>query len=72
MTNYPNIEKSGFRAHEYVGYAGGRVFRITRVEEGKRTIGWRARAQIGSHRDGAVNLIIAPTLNSLSRQLSDA
>lgn len=31
MRAYPNIEKSAFRAREYVGYANGRVFHIRKV-----------------------------------------
>jgi hypothetical protein len=31
MKNYPNIEKSGFRKGEYVGYANGKVFRISKT-----------------------------------------
>lgn len=30
MRNYPNIEKSGFRKGEYVGYSEGKVYRISR------------------------------------------
>lgn len=30
MLNLPNIEKSGFRRGEYVGYAAGDVWRITK------------------------------------------
>ena len=31
MKNYPNIEKSGFRKGEYVGYSNGKVYRITKT-----------------------------------------
>lgn len=40
MKNLPNIEKSGFHAGEYVGYARGTVWRIRR--DGKC---WRALAR---------------------------
>lgn len=66
-----HVEKSGFRAGEYVGYAAGRVFKITRVLAGKRTIGWEARAAMGSHRPGRCNYLVAPSLAGLDRQLAD-
>lgn len=67
-----HIERSGFRRGEYVGYAGGRVFKITRVEAGKRTIGWQAHATPGSVRPGRENYLVAPTLAGLDRRLADA
>lgn len=67
-----HIEKSGFRAGEYVGYACGRTFKITRVFAGKKTIGWEARAALGSHRAGRSNYLVAPTLVGLDRQLAEA
>lgn len=66
-----HIEKSGFRRGEYVGYVGGRVFRITRIESGKSTIGWEARAALGSHRADRMNYTLAPTLAGLDRALAD-
>lgn len=30
MKNYYNIEKSGFRHGEYVGYSSGKVYRISK------------------------------------------
>jgi hypothetical protein len=30
MKSYPNIDKSAFRKGEYVGYANGKVFHITK------------------------------------------
>ena len=65
------IEKSGFRAGEYVGYCSGRVFKITRVLSGKKTIGWEARAALGSHRPNGGNYFVAPSLAGLDRQLAD-
>lgn len=70
MTNLQHIEKSGFRRGEYVGYASGRVFKVTRVKSGKRTIGWEARAALGSQRDGR-NYFVAPSLAGLDRQLGE-
>lgn len=66
-----HIEKSGFRAGEYVGYCSGRVFKITRVLEGKRTIGWEARAALGPAKPGRLNYLVAPSLVGLDRQLSE-
>lgn len=66
-----HIEKSGFRRGEYVGYAGGRVFKITRVLGGKRTIGWQAHAALGSRRPDGGNYTLAPTLAALDRALAD-
>lgn len=34
MKNLHNVEKSAFRRGEYVGYAAGSVWRITRVASG--------------------------------------
>jgi hypothetical protein len=31
MKSYPNIDKSAFRKGEYVGYANGKVFQITKI-----------------------------------------
>lgn len=41
MQNFHNIEKSGFRRGEYVGYAGG-AWRIAKCDRG-----WIARQQNG-------------------------
>jgi hypothetical protein len=67
-----HIEKSGFRAGEYVGYCSGRVFKITRVLNGKKTIGWQARAALGSVRENAPNGFRAATLKGLNDQLANA
>lgn len=66
-----HIEKSGFRSGEYVGYVGGRVFKVTRVLAGKRTIGWEARAALGSHRQDRCNYMVAPSLASLDSQMAE-
>ena len=61
MKNLPNIEKSGFRAGEYVGYACGTVWRIRRDAKV-----WRALA-----RDKCVpGYISRRTLAELSDALS--
>lgn len=41
MKSLPNIEKSGFRRGEYVGYAGGRIFRVLPTTSGWQTYGQR-------------------------------
>lgn len=67
MRNLLNIEKSGFHRGQYVGYAGGRVFRITR---GHSSLGkWRAfnagRAPAGENLN-----FYADTLEQLSAKLA--
>lgn len=63
MATYNNIEKSGFRAGEYVGYAGGIVYSIKR--NGKRS--WRSTKSAIS---GKGQLIIdAANLAQMSRKL---
>lgn len=61
MRNYHNIEKSGFRAGQYVGYAGG-VWRIKKYGNGARA--WRACRTQGEHK-----VIFARTLRELSAKL---
>lgn len=56
--SYPNIEKSAFRAGEYVGYAVGDIWRIA-----KHRSGWMANAQ-GSNRQ-----IHGATLREISAEL---
>jgi hypothetical protein len=70
-TRVDHIEKSGFRRGEYVGYVAGRVFKVTRVTQGKRTIGWEARAALGSHIQGRCNYTLAPSLAGLDRALAE-
>jgi hypothetical protein len=43
MQNLHNIEKSGFHHGQYVGYSGGRVFRITKSNSSFGN--WAARQQ---------------------------
>jgi len=59
MRDFPNIEKSGFRPREYVGYANG-VWRI-RKRSGKQ--GWRA--------DQGAHVICGTTLADISQQLAN-
>lgn len=58
---YHNIEKSAFRLGEYVGYAGGKVYRIARMQ---RTH-WMATEQNGS------GVLRAGTLREISRKLEN-
>ena len=61
MRDYPNIEKSGFRRGEYIGYADG-VWRIFRWGTG-----WRAFCRL--HADH-INLY-ADTLRDMSALLEE-
>jgi len=65
MRNLPNIEKSGFRHCQYVGYGGGKVWLIRRTNS---TYGnWIARDQ----NDAAPwNPIYAFRLSEMSEKLS--
>ena len=58
MQSDPNIEKSAFQRGEYVGYGGGRVWRIRKI-----TNGWIARA---SGNFLSYTEYFQPTLASLS------
>lgn len=58
--SYPNIEKSGFRKGEYVGYALGTVWRIHRVAGV-----WHATSLAGGHRLQGQTLAHVSTLLSL-------
>ena len=59
-----NVEKSGFRRGEYVGYGAGRVWRITRIVGG-----WQAGAT--DHNPRQLGYLNARTLQEVSRFLSD-
>lgn len=63
MKNYPNIEKSGFRKGEYIGYSNGRVYRITRSNSSFGN--WHA-----ANRDNWNDQIFAFGLASLSEKLA--
>lgn len=63
MKNYSNIEKSGFRKGEYVGYSNGRVYRITRSNSSFGN--WHA-----ANRDNWNDQIFAFGLASLSEKLA--
>jgi len=63
MKNYANIEKSGFRKGEYVGYANGKVFKI---KKSNSTYGnWFAHNQSNYNEQ-----IYAFGLDSMSEKLS--
>lgn len=62
---YGNIEKSAFRKGEYVGYGGGRVWRIKRVGSYIRGKVWRAET-----RDMPYDVIVARRLDEMSTALA--
>jgi hypothetical protein len=62
MRNLHNIEKSGFRRGEYVGYGGGRVWRIWQRDRHA----WTAHAQGLPY----VSEIRAETLTAMSDKLA--
>ena len=63
-----NIEKSGFRRGEYVGYAAGLVWRITKSTSSFGS--WQARPLDCAH-DARLNstILYAFRLNDLSQKL---
>lgn len=63
MKNYPNIEKSAFRRGEYVGYANGKVFHVSKSNSSFGN--WFAH-----NRDNYNEQIFAYGLASLSDKLS--
>lgn len=63
MKNYPNIEKSMFRRGEYVGYAKGKVFRITKTNSSFGN--WHA-----ANRDNWNEQLFAFGLDALSEKLT--
>lgn len=68
MRNLHNIEKSGFRKGAYVGYGGGKVWRI------KKTDGLRGRWSAVCLAPGSaehLTALFADTLAEISYQLSD-
>ena len=64
MKSYPNIEKSAFRKGEYVGYAEGKVYRITRSNSSFGD--WHAH-----DRDNWNDQIFAFGLASMSEKLKE-
>lgn len=62
MRNFYNIEKSGFRKGEYVGYCEGKVYRITKSNSSYGT--WHAR-----NRDDFNDQIFAFGLQAMSDKL---
>lgn len=69
MKNLHNIEKSGFHHGQYVGYSGGRVFRITRSNSSFGN--WAARQQndVPGYPAQRQPMLYAFTLEALSLQL---
>lgn len=67
MKSYTNIEKSAFRKGEYVGYGGGRVWRIKRVGSYLKGHVWRAEPTTGRYRD---DMIVARRLDEMSTALA--
>lgn len=63
MKNYHNIEKSAFRHGEYVGYGGGKVWRISKSNSSFGN--WYAHEQYNVN-----NKIYAFGLQSMSEKLS--
>lgn len=63
-----NIEKSGFRAGEYVGYAGGMVWHIYKTVLNHETQ-WIARCHHGTGKIAIGVNVMANTLTDLSEAL---
>lgn len=64
MRNLSNIEKSGFRRGEYVGYSAGLVWKIRKLDQ------WYALPTSLGTRAFSFPEIKAPTLAKLSESLS--
>ena len=62
MKSYLNIDKSAFRKGEYVGYSGGKVYRISKTNSSYGT--WFAR-----NRDNYNDQIFAFGLAQMSERL---
>lgn len=65
MRSLPNIERSGFRPGEYVGYLHGYAVRIIRGEAGWRVVGYCCAAKEGQ----PAPYMYARTLTVLSKLL---
>lgn len=65
MRDFPNIEASGFRRGEYVGYRAGAVWRIKRREGG----GWVANRTVDGLADAGAGFLFARTLDAMSAKL---
>lgn len=63
MQYLPNIEKSAFRRGEYVGYSGGKVYRVRKHGCG----GW---VRDGAHTTNSARYLRADTLGELSAKLA--
>ena len=64
MKNLTNIEKSAFRKGEYVGYSGGKVYRISKSNSSFGN--WFAH-----NRDNWNDQIFAFGLESMSKKLKE-
>lgn len=64
MKNFHNIEKSKFRAGEYVGYGGGKVWHIRKSSRSDAS--W-----IASNRYDYLEQILAFKLDELSKKLEN-
>jgi len=67
MRNYPNIEKSAFYRHEYVGYANGAVFRIRKHRYG----GWEAIWHNGRKVKKSASYMRAATLALIAQDIDE-
>lgn len=66
--NYPNIERSGFRAGEYVGYAqAGRTAYSMRIRRGWETYYHEPLAKAAG---GCFTYVTAATLRAMSGKLA--
>jgi hypothetical protein len=65
MKSLPNIEKSAFRRHEYVGYGGGCVYRVRKCGTG----GWEAWLGNGALDGMSQGYLRARTLEAMSLKL---
>lgn len=64
MKSFTNIEKSAFRKGEYVGYSGGKVYRISKSNSSFGS--WFAH-----NRDNWNDQIFAFGLESMSKKLQE-
>jgi hypothetical protein len=61
--SFPNIDKSGFRRGEYVGYGGRHAWRITKMNPNKSKYKWLAQTVGGQ-------CFYKPTLAEVSKELA--
>lgn len=63
MKNLPNIEKSHFRPGQYVGFANGRVYRISRNSSNAKL--WNAHLHTGIAKTEFEAMYLCKTLTQL-------